>query len=75
MTALSVACSVSCILFFIFGSSLAIPEANFYPFGEAAGDVSLPRVLDNSSPAIPLTITGFLYFGQNHDQLFVSFFI
>ena len=59
------------ILHVLISSSLAIPETEFYPFGESAGDVSLPRMLDNSSPAIPLTIAGFQFFGQFHNQLFV----
>ena len=56
---LSSAISLSYILHALIGLSLAIPEAEFYPFGESAGDVSLPRVLDNSSPAIPLNTAGF----------------
>lgn len=50
----------------------AIPEEDFYPFGNTTGDEALPRVLDNSSPVIPLTITTFPYFGQDHSQLYVS---
>ncbi len=56
----------------LFLTAFAIPEENFYPFAGSTGDVSLPRVLDNSSPAIMLSITHFPYFGQNHNQLFVS---
>ena len=71
MNLLSAIC-LSYILHALISSSLAIPETEFYPFGDAAGDVSLPRVLDISSPAIPLTIAGFPFFGQVHNQLFVS---
>lgn len=56
----------------LFTAAFAIPERNFYPFAGSTGDVSLPRVLDVSSPAVPLP-TNFPFFGQDHNHLFVSF--
>lgn len=65
-----------CMSFFLVGLCpspvFTIPQERFYPFGSTAGDVSLPRILDVSSPVVPLTITLFPYFGQYHNQLFVS---
>ncbi len=59
----------------LFSTTFAIPEENFYPFAGSTEDTALPRVLDNSSPAISLSITTFPYFGQYHNQLFVSHYI
>ena len=65
-----------CMSFFLVVLCLSpvftIPQEIFYPFGSTAGDVSLPRFLDVSSSVIPLAISLFPYFGQYHNQLFVS---
>ena len=59
-------------LVFLSTSAVAIPQRDFYSFGAAAGDVSVPRGDDNSSPVVFLPIIAFPYYGQFHNQLFVS---
>ena len=53
-------------------TAVGIPLSEFYPFGEEAGDISLPRTLDGSSPLIKLASAVFPFYGQEYDQLFVS---
>ena len=51
-----------------------IPLSNFYPFGNASGDSSLPRTVDGFSDPINLTVT-FPFFDRNHDIVFVSYVV
>ena len=60
------------ILLFIATSVVALPQSDFYSFGTTAGDSSVPRGDDNSSPVVSLTIIAFPYYGQFHNQLYVS---
>ena len=50
---------------------MGIPLANFYPFGNTAGDNALPRTLDGPSGPITLS-TPFIFFDQARELIFVS---
>ena len=50
----------------------AIPLTQFYPFGKEAGDILLPRNDDGSSDAVLLS-PQFTFFGQQFDNIYVSF--
>lgn len=47
------------------------PLSQFYPFGSAAGDSSLPANDDESTPSIPLAVR-FPFFGSSYSSLYVS---
>ena len=49
----------------------AIPLNEFYPYGVEAGDTSVERTLDGSSPPIilPLELS---FFGRSFNTIFVS---
>ena len=50
---------------------LSVPLSDFYPFGIAWSDSSLPRNDDSSSPAIDLSVN-FPYFDRNYRVVYVS---
>ena len=50
----------------------AIPLELFYPFGEEAGDILLPRNDDGSSDVVMLS-PQFTFFGKQFDSIYVSF--
>ncbi|XP_065942667.1 uncharacterized protein [Magallana gigas] len=47
------------------------PLSQFYPFGSAAGDSSLPANDDESTPSIPLAVR-FPFFGSSYSSLYVN---
>ena len=62
-------------IFLLFSKfTFAIPLAEFYPFGLAAGDTVLNRTLDGSSPPITLP-EPFMFFGNSFSVIHVSFFL
>lgn len=49
----------------------AVPLSSFYPYGPSAGDTTLHRNDDDTSPAIPLP-SPFNYFANSPTSLYVS---
>ena len=58
-------------LLLLFRGVIAVPLADFYPFGLEAGDSLLPRGDDDSSPPILLS-QGFTVFGEHFEVAYVS---
>ena len=60
---------VSCLL--LTACVTAIPLNEFYPFGAGAGDSSVPRIDDGSSPPVSLP-QKFFFFRKSFDTIYVS---
>lgn len=69
--ALALATSLALLLFCNNNIAVGIPLEDFYSFGAAVGDTSLPPNDDGSSAPIMLTMS-FPFFDEDHTSLFVS---
>ena len=58
-------------LLVVFVGGLAAEDILF-DFGASAGDVELPTALDGFSRAINITGTGFMFFGNSYENVYVS---